>query len=126
MIPSFIGFAHLLEDPATGPLGDKQREYVGYINASSASLLAIINDILDLATIDAGVMTLDLGPAPRIEYHSRHDEEDWTVTLLDTGQNTQTAGRLKRALPFSELRIRARQRGALHRSRSRGLSSETV
>jgi signal transduction histidine kinase len=61
-LTNIIGFAQLLEDPATGALGEKQREYLGYINASSASLLAIINDILDLATIDAGVMTLDLGP----------------------------------------------------------------
>jgi signal transduction histidine kinase len=59
---NIIGFAQLLEDPAVGPLADKQREYLGYINSSSASLLAIINDILDLATIDAGVMRLDLGP----------------------------------------------------------------
>jgi signal transduction histidine kinase len=61
-LTNIIGFAQLLEDPAIGPLEDKQREYLGYINASSASLLAIINDILDLATIDAGVMKLDLGP----------------------------------------------------------------
>jgi len=61
-LTNIIGFAQLLEDPAVGPLADKQREYLGYINSSSASLLAIINDILDLATIDAGVMRLDLGP----------------------------------------------------------------
>ena len=61
-LTNIIGFAQLLEDPAIGPLAEKQREYLGYINSSSASLLAIINDILDLATIDAGVMTLDLGP----------------------------------------------------------------
>ena len=30
----------------------KQREYAGYVLKSSAALLAIINDILDLATID--------------------------------------------------------------------------
>jgi len=61
-LTNIIGFAQLLEDPATGPLAGKQREYLGYITSSSASLLAIINDILDLATIDAGVMTLDLTP----------------------------------------------------------------
>ncbi len=43
-------------------------------------------------------VTLTLGPSPEIEYHSQHDEEDWKVTLLDTGQETQTAGRLRRAL----------------------------
>jgi signal transduction histidine kinase len=50
----------VLDDPAIGPLNDKQREYLGYIGASSASLLSIINDVLDLATIDAGVMQLEL------------------------------------------------------------------
>lgn len=44
-------------------------------------------------------VTLRLGRTPRIVYHTTHDEEDWTVTLLDTGQETQTGGRLRRALP---------------------------
>ena len=46
---------------STGPLTEKQREYLGYIQISTNALLAIINNILDLATIDAGAMTLDLG-----------------------------------------------------------------
>jgi glucose-1-phosphate cytidylyltransferase len=45
-------------------------------------------------------VTLKLGPKPQIKYHNQHDEEDWTVTLIDTGLNTQTGGRLKRVLPF--------------------------
>lgn len=45
-------------------------------------------------------VTLHLGRNPQIVYHQPHDEEDWTVTLLDTGQETQTGGRLQRALPF--------------------------
>lgn len=61
-LTNIIGFAHLLHDPAIGPLTDKQREYLGYISSSSGALLAIINDILDLASIDAGAMQLDLGP----------------------------------------------------------------
>jgi signal transduction histidine kinase len=40
----------------------RQREYLGYITTSTNALLALINNILDLATIDAGAMTLDLGP----------------------------------------------------------------
>jgi len=43
-------------------------------------------------------VTLRLGKSPQIQYLNSHDEEDWTVTLLDTGQKTQTGGRLKRAL----------------------------
>jgi glucose-1-phosphate cytidylyltransferase len=45
-------------------------------------------------------VTLRLGARPRIKYHNQHAEEDWAVTLVDTGQNTMTGGRLKRALQF--------------------------
>jgi signal transduction histidine kinase len=60
-LTNIIGFTHFLGDPNFGPLTEKQREYLGYINASTNALLAIINNILDLATIDAGAMRLDLG-----------------------------------------------------------------
>jgi signal transduction histidine kinase len=59
-LTNIIGFAQLLSDARIGPLNPKQREYTGYIMSSSASLLAIVNDILDLTTIDAGIMGLDL------------------------------------------------------------------
>ncbi len=45
-------------------------------------------------------VTLRLGRNPKITYHETHDEDEWTVTLLDTGQETQTGGRLRRALRF--------------------------
>lgn len=45
-------------------------------------------------------VTLTLGSVPKIKYHSRHDEEDWTVTLVDTGQQTLTGGRIRQALPY--------------------------
>jgi signal transduction histidine kinase len=60
-LTNIIGFVHLLGDPATGPLADKQREYLDYITVSTDTLLALINNILDLATIDAGRMHLNLG-----------------------------------------------------------------
>jgi signal transduction histidine kinase len=60
-LTNIIGFAHFLGDPTTGPLTAKQEEYLGYINSSTNALMAIINNILDLATIDAGAMTLNLG-----------------------------------------------------------------
>jgi signal transduction histidine kinase len=61
-LTTIIGFAHLLTDPTTGPLMPKQSEYLNYITTSTNSLFALINNILDLATIDAGAMTLELGP----------------------------------------------------------------
>lgn len=60
-LTNIIGFAQLLGDDTAGPLNIKQREYTGYILDSSSSLLAIINDILDLATVDAGIMELEVG-----------------------------------------------------------------
>jgi len=61
-LTNIIGFVHLLSDPSTGPLQPKQREYLDYITVSTNTLLALINNILDLATIDAGRMQLNLGP----------------------------------------------------------------
>ncbi|HUD85913.1 MAG TPA: PAS-domain containing protein [Xanthobacteraceae bacterium] len=61
-LTNIIGFVHLLGDPSTGPLQQKQREYLDYITVSTNTLLALINNILDLATIDAGRMQLNLGP----------------------------------------------------------------
>src|SRR5690606_12164254 len=53
-----IGFTEMLADPGLGPLNDRQREYTGYVLSSSLALKAIVSDILDLATIDAGIMEL--------------------------------------------------------------------
>jgi signal transduction histidine kinase len=59
-LTNIIGFAHFLGDPAFGPLTNKHREYLGYITASTNALLVLINNILDLASIDAGAMLLNL------------------------------------------------------------------
>ena len=60
-LTNIIGFIQLLGDGAVGSLNPKQVEYAGYVTKSSAALLAIINDILDLATIDMDAMELNLG-----------------------------------------------------------------
>ncbi|MFH1772665.1 MAG: glucose-1-phosphate cytidylyltransferase [Candidatus Omnitrophota bacterium] len=40
--------------------------------------------------------TLHLGKKNKIEYHSNHSEDGWKVTLVDTGENTQTGARIKK------------------------------
>ncbi|PSJ58060.1 sensor histidine kinase [Kumtagia ephedrae] len=59
-LTNIIGFTELLSLPATGPLSPRQREYVEHIGSSSAVLLTVVNDILDLATVDAGIMELEI------------------------------------------------------------------
>jgi signal transduction histidine kinase len=61
-LTNIIGFSELLESPRTGALNDKQREYLNDVGASSRQLLAIIDDILDLANIDAGALELRVAP----------------------------------------------------------------
>ena len=60
-LQNIIGQSELLADETFGALNAKQREYMDDIMASSRALRALINDILDLATVDAGIMSLDIG-----------------------------------------------------------------
>jgi len=66
-LTNIIGFIHLLGDQSVGALNPKQREYAGHILESSAALLAIINDILDLATIDSDALELSLSDVDVVE-----------------------------------------------------------
>ncbi|MFP5431011.1 MAG: response regulator, partial [Gammaproteobacteria bacterium] len=54
-----MGFAKLLQK---SPLTPRQLDYVRTIRKSSDSLLAIINDVLDLSKIEAGKLVLDHTP----------------------------------------------------------------
>ena len=59
-LTSIIGFAEMMADGTIGELNPQQAEYMEHITTSSSSLLAIVNDILDLATVDAGIMALNI------------------------------------------------------------------
>jgi len=56
-----IGFAEILNNQYFGDLNSRQLEYSRGILASSHQLIKLINDILDLATIEAGYMVLETG-----------------------------------------------------------------
>ncbi len=57
-LTNIIGFADLLASGAAGTLNDRQRSYTDYIRASSVTLGVLIDNILDLATVDAGIAEL--------------------------------------------------------------------
>lgn len=56
-LTNIIGFAEMLATDA-GPLNERQSAYVDYIRASSVTLGVLIDNILDLASVDAGVAEL--------------------------------------------------------------------
>ncbi|MCF8219818.1 MAG: response regulator [Bacteroidales bacterium] len=53
-----LGFANLLKEP--GLTGDEQQKYIGIIEKSGKRMLNIINDIVDISKIEAGLMELDI------------------------------------------------------------------
>lgn len=59
-LTNIIGFTELLAQETTGQLTERQRDYVGHIASSSSELETIVDDILDLATVDAGIMELEI------------------------------------------------------------------
>lgn len=61
-LQTITGFSELLSSPALGELNAKQHEYLTDITSSSKTLEALITNILDLATIDAGALQLNLTP----------------------------------------------------------------
>ena len=59
---AIMGFAEILHNQYFGSLNDRQADYTQSIIDASRRLLALINDILDLASIEAGYLALDLRP----------------------------------------------------------------
>ncbi len=56
---AIMGFAEILQHQYFGPMNARQQEYTGDIQEAGAKLVSLIDDILDLATIEAGYMTLN-------------------------------------------------------------------
>ncbi|MEO8356444.1 MAG: PAS domain S-box protein [Chloroflexota bacterium] len=57
---AILGLSESLGEQVAGPLNEKQQKYLTTINESGHHLLSLINDILDLAKIEAGQITLDI------------------------------------------------------------------
>jgi two-component system CheB/CheR fusion protein len=61
---SVNGFSEVLYDETFGPLNEKQKKYVNNVLASGKHLLLLINQILDMAKVEAGKMKLALSSLP--------------------------------------------------------------
>jgi signal transduction histidine kinase len=104
-----IGFADILSNQYFGPLNDRQLEYSRGIFESSQRLMSLINDILDIASIEAGQLSLDRAP---VDVHamlagvltlSRERAKHLQLNLAfdcphDIGVVTLDEGRIRQAL----------------------------
>jgi PAS domain S-box-containing protein len=57
---AIIGFSEALKDGLMGQTSELQHEYIDDIFSSGQHLLSLINDILDLSKVEAGMMALEL------------------------------------------------------------------
>lgn len=82
---AIIGFTEILDKAYFGSLNERQVEYVNGILQASNHLMTLINDILDLATIEAGYLELELAPL---------DVRDALANLLNAFRNRAADSKL--------------------------------
>jgi PAS domain S-box-containing protein len=103
---AIVGFSDLLSDETPGPLNPKQKRFVTHIKQGSAHLLQLINDILDLSKIEAGLLEL------RCEDFSLKDalpEVLSTIRPLAMAKNIRVDQSLESGLTLYADRVRFKQ-----------------
>lgn len=76
---AIVGFGEVLQETliaSTGPMDEKRKRYIANIITASRRLLDLINDLLDLAKIEAGRMELHINPV------SAKDTAEGLVNLI--------------------------------------------
>lgn len=59
-LTGILGFSEILKSELLGPIGNaRYLEYVGHIHESGEHMLSLINDVLDIAKIEAGRMEIE-------------------------------------------------------------------
>lgn len=56
------GYCELLEDEVYGPVNDRQRETLGRVRMSGRHLLSLLDNVMDMARLNAGVVQVGAGP----------------------------------------------------------------
>lgn len=100
---AIIGFSDALKDGLMGPMSETHLEYIGDIFTSGQHLLALINDILDLSKVEAGMMTLEFEP---VELESLLSNSLSIVREKAAAQRIQLDLKVEGELGFSELDTR--------------------
>ncbi|MCR5876135.1 HAMP domain-containing protein [Phenylobacterium sp. J426] len=95
---SLLILSKLLADNGQGNLSDKQVEFAHNIHAAGTDLLALINDVLDLAKIESGTVTLDIS---EMSFASLKDHVDRTFSQIAADKKLEFAVELDPALSRS-------------------------
>jgi sigma-B regulation protein RsbU (phosphoserine phosphatase) len=61
------GYCEVLEAEIYGPVNDRQRETLGRVRMSGRHLLSLLDNVMDMARLDAGVVRLSLGPVSLLD-----------------------------------------------------------
>ncbi len=143
---SVIGFAEIISCELHGPISDSRyRDHAAIIRDSGLKLLKLVNQVLEIARLDAGAASLDLQPeAPAVAVRGavrgvQADadargvtiqtwvEEGAPLVLADArGLETALGNLLQNAVAFSpeggtvEVRVRAGRNAVLFEVRDRG------
>jgi signal transduction histidine kinase len=88
---AIIGFSEVLQEQMFGELNERQIAYVKDVLEAGRHLLSLINDVLDLAKIEAGKMELELAEVAvpdvlraAVSMHSEHASRSGVALALDT------------------------------------------
>ena len=111
-IHAIDGHAHLLEDGLRGPLTPEQQDSIARIRRSARSLMALIEDLLELARAESGQLTVKLDRVvlrdvvrEAVEEHRaaaeaaglalvHADDKSETILVTDPARVTQVLGNL--------------------------------
>jgi PAS domain S-box-containing protein len=134
---AIIGFSEILHDGKAGELAPQQKEFTGDVLASARHLLQLINDVLDLAKVEAGKIEFHPEPVDLVRLVSEvrdvvrtlvarkrlkvttEVDPDLTGLVLDPGKLKQVLyNYLSNAIKFSndggEVFVTATPKGAHH------------
>jgi signal transduction histidine kinase len=74
-LTSIRGAAELLREGVPGPLNDKQKRLTDIVSGSSGRLLRLVNQILEMSRLQAGLVDLERSPLDLVELVERAVEE---------------------------------------------------
>ncbi len=103
---AIVGFSGLLSEETAGQLNEKQKRFVGHIKQGADHLLQLINDILDLSKIEAGLLEIR---CEKFDIENALPEVLSTIRPLAMAKNIEVSHQIKTERLVYADRIRFKQ-----------------